>query len=94
MSRIIDSVLLTVAPGEPDDPHRAKAFDLTWWEKFGEPKEAEQTRGSWSFCRKRLGIEGRQLVGCSWHDPKVLRTIAGDRRYSFVLGNRLEGLTA
>lgn len=88
--RMIADIGLAVAPGEPDDPQRAKAFDLTWWEKFGQPEEAERKQGEWHFCRKRLeGDLGRALLQCERPDhPMILAVVAGTLRYNFTMGRR------
>lgn len=64
-NRIIHDVVLSVAPGEVDDPQRAKRFILTWWEK----------KTGWLFCHKSLGEEGRALIEKAPSDPEVLALI-------------------
>lgn len=66
-TRTIQDVQLVVAPGEPDDPLRAKRFVLTWWELT--------PRCLWSFCHRNIGAEGRSYVGKAPHDPDVLALI-------------------
>lgn len=63
-TRVVSGIDLRVAPGEPDDPKRARAFLLSWWEKDPPPSagvpKIKQTH--WCFFTKRLGEEGRALV--------------------------------
>jgi hypothetical protein len=66
--RTVRNIDLRVAPGEPDDPYRAKKFVLSWWEK-DPPPEAYPLKGGltykdgWCFVTKLLGEKGRELVG-------------------------------
>lgn len=63
--RTVRDVRLTVAPGEPDDPQRARRFVLSWWEK-DPPKEAggimTKRVNSWYFITKTIGVKGREVA--------------------------------
>lgn len=80
-------VVLTVAPGEPDNPHTAKKFMLSWWEKnpperYGKP--TIKRFDGWCLIVRRLGVEGRLLAFKDPTHPALLMAMFGEQNYAYV----------
>jgi hypothetical protein len=90
--REVKEIVLSVAPGEPDDPRRARSFLLSWWEK--EPPWARgqagftsiRRPGGWYFITKRLGAEGRLLIVGDGESGPLLNADQSERLYTAMFG--------